>query len=567
MNDAASFDAIMQCNLLEVFCEALGAAIFVTDKLDQVTFASIRLLHFYPLRQTAMEPGSRARDLYGALYDAGCRFGHKGAKSSRGRDEWIAERIATAWKERVDTIEEAGPDSWVRIVSRRFSSGLGFVVLQDVSEQKKKEQLLRTEQERVKLTEEILDTLPLPVAVKDRNLHFAAVNREFCEILQLPAEQILGKSVWDVTGSDLAKRMEEADWQLLSSGEEQDGEITFNRDTPEAATFRQRAQRIGRPGNHYISMSLVKAGSADAGANTPIVRRESAKAVTATPGPATVEPIARASETILPPAASRNVLYLIGSHYAGHALTLGLGAHDVDLCLIRDEREFAAFIPAAAEAGVTIDFVLIDGDFPPAAFNIAARAGLDFRMLPPGSEDSTAFSEILRTLDERERAKVSLPSRRLQQPAVKVSPQAMVEVAPLPADTRLDVLAVEDNAVNRLALEQMLESLSFSFAIVSSGAEAISVSATRRPRVVLADLTLPDTGVDELAAALRRTDPALAIIGVMSFDNEMNRHRCAAARLDNCLAKPLSPEALDQILRAHLIADPRAVAAAARPAA
>ena len=60
MNDAASFDAIMQCNLLEVFCEALGAAIFVTDRLDQITFASIRLLHFYPIRQNAIEPGGRA---------------------------------------------------------------------------------------------------------------------------------------------------------------------------------------------------------------------------------------------------------------------------------------------------------------------------------------------------------------------------------------------------------------------------------------------------------------------------------------------------------------------------
>src|SRR5215204_3003941 len=107
MNDAASFDAIMQCNLLEVFCEALGAAIFVTDKLDQVTFASIRLLHFYPIRQTAIEPGSRARDLYGSLFDAGCRFGQSGKQGGRTRDEWIAERTAIAWKERVDTIEQA----------------------------------------------------------------------------------------------------------------------------------------------------------------------------------------------------------------------------------------------------------------------------------------------------------------------------------------------------------------------------------------------------------------------------------------------------------------------------
>ena len=57
MNDAASFDAILQCNLLEVFCEALGAAIFVTDKLDEISFASIRLLHLFPIRESAIAPG------------------------------------------------------------------------------------------------------------------------------------------------------------------------------------------------------------------------------------------------------------------------------------------------------------------------------------------------------------------------------------------------------------------------------------------------------------------------------------------------------------------------------
>ena len=136
MNDAASFDAILQCNLLEVFCEALGAAIFVTDKLDEISFASIRLLHLFPIRESAIAPGGRARDLYGALHDAGLRFGTGDRSAAVGREEWIAERVACAWRERVDKIEQAGPDRWFRIVSRRFSSGLGIVVVQDVSEQK-----------------------------------------------------------------------------------------------------------------------------------------------------------------------------------------------------------------------------------------------------------------------------------------------------------------------------------------------------------------------------------------------------------------------------------------------
>ncbi|UVC09687.1 response regulator [Rhizobium sp. TH2] len=563
MNDAASFDAIMQCNLLEVFCEALGAAIFVTDKLDQVTFASIRLLHFYPIRQTAIEPGSRARDLYGSLFDAGCRFGQSGKQGGRTRDEWIAERTAIAWKERVDTIEQAGPDRWVRIVSRRFSSGLGFVVMQDVSEQKKKENLLRAEQERVKLTEEILDTLPVPVAVKDRNLHFVAVNQKFAELAQLPADSILGRNSWDIVDAELAGRMEQADWQLLSSGHAQTDQVTVKRSDGSAVTIERHARRVGRPGNHFISMSLAQSVGHSAAEKAPEGRpvpRAVPAASAATPA---APPIL---EETRHPAGSRKVLYLIGTHYTGHGLTLGLAAHDVELCLIRDEQEFASFVPAANAAGLAIDFVLIDGDFSPSAFNIVANAGFDFRMIAPGSEDSTALAEILRSLEAREqknprRAPTGAASTATHPPVVS-APRGKVE-----PDDRLDVLAVEDNPVNRMALEQILESLEFRFTTVASGREAIAAAAIARPRLVLADLTLPDMDIDELAGALRRSNAGLPVIGLMPADNEGNREKCAAAGLVDCIAKPLSPDALDIIIREHRIPDPAIAAARSRPAA
>jgi len=561
MNDAASFDAIMQCNLLEVFCEALGAAIFVTDKLDEVTFASIRLLHFYPIRQTAIEPGSRARDLYGSLFDAGCRFGQSGKQGGRTRDEWIAERTAIAWKERVDTIEQAGPDRWVRIVSRRFSSGLGFVVMQDVSEQKKKENLLRIEQERVKLTEEILDTLPIAVAVKDRNLHFVAVNQQFAELAQFPAESILGRNSWDIVDAELAGRMEQADWQLLSNGEAQTDQVTINRSDGSSVNVERHARRVGRPGNHFISVSLAQSVGLSAPAEAPEARPAPSPVPAAAAPPAPL-----AHEETKRPAGSRKVLYLIGGHYVGHGLTLGLAAHDVELCLIRDEQEFAAFVPAAAAAGVAIDFVLIDGDFAPSAFNIVANAGLDFRMIAAGSEDATALSEILRSLLAREQSnpgrayKDAVPSRTPTQAAS--APRIVAEV-----DDRLDVLAVEDNPVNRMALEQILESLEVRFAIVASGRDAIAAAATGRPRLVLADLTLPDMDIDELARSLSRSNAGLPIIGLMPVDDEMNRRKCAAAGLVDCIAKPLSPDALDLIIRQHRLADPAIAAVRVRPAA
>ncbi|MDB5555987.1 MAG: two component sensor kinase [Rhizobium sp.] len=562
MNDAASFDAIMQCNLLEVFCEALGAAIFVTDKLDQVTFASIRLLHFYPIRQTAIEPGSRARDLYGSMFDAGCRFGQSGKQGGRTRDEWIAERTAVAWKERVDTIEQAGPDRWVRIVSRRFSSGLGFVVMQDVSEQKKKENLLRAEQERVKLTEEILDTLPVAVAVKDRNLHFVAVNQQFAELAQLPAESILGRCSWDIVDAELAGRMEQADWQLLANGEAQTDEVTVKRSDGSAVIFERHARRVGRPGNHFITMSLKQTTGQAIATKAPeaIPAPRPAAAAAATP------PAPQPREEARHPSGSRKVLYLIGGHYTGHGLTLGLAAHDVELCLIRDEQEFTSFVPAAAAAGVAIDFVLIDGDFAPSAFNIVANAGLDFRMIPAGSEDATALSEILRSLGAREQKNPQRAPRNATSPLAQ-SPAASTPCAKAEPDNRLDVLAVEDNPVNRMALEQILESLELRFTTVASGRDAIAAALTGRPRLVLADLTLPDMDIEELARSLSRSNAGLPIIGLMPADDETNRRKCEAAALVDCIAKPLSPDALDVIIRQHRLVDPVIAAVRARPAA
>ncbi|MBB1248891.1 hypothetical protein [Rhizobium sp. G21] len=138
MDDAASFDALLQCNLLEIFCEGLGAALFVTDRLDNIAFASVRLLHYFPMPESVIRPGSRVRDFYAALYDAGCRFGAQHSVKDVHKEDWVSDRVATGWKERVDKIEHGPGDRWFHVVSRRFSSGLGLTALQDVTDHKKK---------------------------------------------------------------------------------------------------------------------------------------------------------------------------------------------------------------------------------------------------------------------------------------------------------------------------------------------------------------------------------------------------------------------------------------------
>jgi PAS domain S-box-containing protein len=525
MNEAASFDAILQCNLLEVFCEALGAAIFVTDKLDEVSFASIRLLHLFPIRESAIAPGVRARDLYGALYDAGCRFSNIAQPTQIGREDWIGERIASAWKERVDTVEQAGPDRWIRIVSRRFSSGLGFVVLQDVTEQKKKENLLRSEQERVKLTEDILDTLPVAVAVKDRHLDYVAVNQEFCQLIGVSREALLGHGSWDAVSPELAGRIEQMDWHLLSSGEPGLSQIVHERPDGETVTVERRTRRLGRPGAHFIAISLMPVSGQDAFKGERIICDDM-------PAPAHRPVPAPASKRAAP---LRRVVHLSQTAEPSQALTLALRAHGTELCNLRDARELSAFLPACRSAGLAIDLVVIDFGFDPAAFDLVARAGLDFRMLPFAAEQSTALAIILNALRES-RAR---PSQETENAAPDTVPTTGASTASL-----LDILAVEDNLINRLALEQMLSGLPWTFRIVATGAEGLRECSQMRPRLVLCDSTLPDMTLVEFAANYRHGAETGRLVALVSSDSEESHRPARAAGIDQSLAKPISADAL-----------------------
>jgi PAS domain S-box-containing protein len=539
MKDAASFDAILQCNLLEVFCEALGAAIFVTDKLDEISFASVRLLHLFPIRESAITRGGRARDLYGALYDSGLRLGGE-RQAAGGREEWIAERIACGWKERVDWIEQAGTDRWMRVVSRRFSSGLGFVVIQDVSEQKKKENLLRSEQERVRLTEEILDTLPVAVAVKDRNLNYVAVNQEFCRLIGATREALLGHGSWDALSPELAGHIEQLDWHLLSSGEPGLANIVHR--WPDGTTFEleRQARRLGRAGSHFIAISLTEEPKSAAHTG-PALEDFGAK-----------RHISAGASLEAMPATTRNVLYLTEAAKPSQALKLALRAHGVDLCYVHDAIEFSAFLPAAKSAGVAVDLVLIDFGFDPAGFNIAARAGSNFRMLAYGAEESAALALILGALADAETPVAGHAAGDHSAGATDLV--GAEDSAPKMA---LDVLAVEDSPINRMVLEQILSGLSLNFRIVGTAAEGLRECAALAPRLVLCDTTLPDVESSDLVLDFRHIDTSRSLVALVTSDSEENRRSARVAGFDYSLAKPLSAEALGALLSDLLAERPR----------
>lgn len=523
MDDAASFDAVLQCNLLEIFCEGLGAALFVTDRLDNIAFASVRLLHYFPMPESVIRPGSRVRDFYGALYDAGCRFGAQHSAKDVHKEDWVSDRVATGWKERVDKIEHGPGDRWFHIVSRRFSSGLGLTVLQDVTDHKKKERVWSADKERVRLTEEILDALPIGVAVKDRNLNYAAVNKRFCELFGLKAEQLIGRSVWEVFEPKTAGVLEESNWRLLSNGQDQQAIIEIRGGDDKSTRIMHRSRRSGRPGAHYIVMTFETAPEPEL--DPAIVADATAILDNLKDGDGNSAPQSGRLRVVL--ATTRSVEE---NRVVANAEEMG-----VELCIIRTPTELDSFLPALAQAGIQLDLILLDESavhFAP----IAASGKTPVRVL---SSVNALMSDLALFLAARE--------RRQDDGGDSAAPSAS-------HDQPIDILALEDREVNRLALAQILDSLGLAYALAETGQEALGILAQRQIGLVLADTTLPDMSVSEFmtkARALQGQTPFLAMAPPSGRENMEDLQQDGFLDL---AMKPISPESIGQLLERHYTA-------------
>ena len=178
MNDLESADPNIQTAILEVMSEGLSAGVLLYDKNDAIVFASQQFAGMVPVAKGLLATGTRMRDLLAAMYDAGIRLAADthGYRRALSREDWIAEQISGLWKERTETLERPAPDRWWSIGKRRLPSGYGVCVIKDISEQKKREEQWRLDTERVQITEEVLDSLPFPISVKDRNGTFVAAH-------------------------------------------------------------------------------------------------------------------------------------------------------------------------------------------------------------------------------------------------------------------------------------------------------------------------------------------------------------------------------------------------------
>jgi signal transduction histidine kinase/CheY-like chemotaxis protein len=125
------------------------------------------------------------------------------------------------------------------------------------------------------------------------------------------------------------------------------------------------------------------------------------------------------------------------------------------------------------------------------------------------------------------------------------------------ATDALRILVAEDNAVNQRVIMRLLEKRGHAVAVATTGREAVA-AWTRAAEsaapfgLVLMDVQMPDMDGFEATAAIRAREVAqgghVSIIALTAHAMQGDRERCLAAGMDGYLTKPVSAQALIELL-------------------
>ena len=553
MTADAPFGGNLQAMFFDAFCDGLSSAFLAYDKNDQLLFASRQILNFFPIQPDFLQPATRLRDFLGAVFDTGVRYQRHQSKTAANRDEWVSQRIASHWRERFETTEHFTDDRWVRIIKRRLPSGIGFCIMSDVSEVKKREEQWRVDMERAQLTEDILDNLPFPVFVKDQNLVYVAVNRAFCDKYQTAADEVRGRKSIDIFSTDLAHRFHESDLHVMETGEMS---ITRQRQIARDGIERDivtRKQRIGKPGRYFLictMQDLPKDGSDfDEFALASNIKENSDRSYRRAYVPlAALQTISRrpaAMETFVPENFSgRKVLVVTADFAAETAALKTLRKYGFEACVVHNENEEVAFLDVASAHGVKIDLVIVDNQLGKRGIELAERQNLGALSLD-GSQLATELPFLIaRHFNRNIRGELG---DIMEQGLVSEWRRATGE------ERRAQVLVAEDNDINQIVFSQILEGLGYSYAIAASGDEAVRLWQEHRPELILMDISLPGLNGFEAARLIRGAEMGSGshtpIIGVLTQAFERDRKECTEVGMDDVILKPVSPDIIETVFQ------------------
>ncbi|KQV68233.1 response regulator [Rhizobium sp. Root1220] len=542
----------LQTALFDAVCESLSAAFIVYDKTDHMVFASRQVLDFFPISSALLKPGTRLRDFLGTVYDTGIRTQSADRQAALSREDWLSQKIASHWRERYEAVERHGADRWISFRKRRLASGFGICVISDISEDKKREEQWRSDLERVQLTEDILDNLPFPLFVKDRNLNYVAVNVAFCEKFQTSVDEVLGRKSGDLFSPEVAQRFEESDRHVLETGEMS---VSRQRQVARDGGERDivtRKHRIGKPGRYFLvsTMQDLPRDGADldefelASTVTTSSKHSYRRAyVPMNSGGERREPAAM--EAIVPENFSgRKILVVTADIVAEGAALRTLAKYGFEACSVHGECEEEQFLEIATSGGVSLDLLIIDNQLGMRCLELAEQYGIPALVMDGFQLANELTFQIARHFNRNNRGTIA------------DGIDTDWEITTVEQVTSLDVLVAEDNDINQIVFSQILEGLGYRYLIAATGDEAVRLWTEHKPKIVLMDISLPGFNGFEAARLIRQMEQDASsrtpIIGVLTQAFERDRAECAKAGMDDVIMKPVSPDILETVFQKHL---------------
>lgn len=529
-------DATMQTTMLDAVSEVLSVAFFVYDRNDELIYASRLIRSYFPVPPQFLTPGTRLRDYLGALYDTGWRGVAPGGSSdtTQSREEWIAEHISAHWRERSDVQQCDGQRRWTRLTKRRLPSGHGICVITDITDQKKREEQWRADMERVQLTEEILDNLPQPVFVQDRNLGMVAVNKAFCSFMDIQPESVLGGALAGAFPDQIAGQLMGVTRHVLETGTSSAMAVELPTAPSGSRRVVLRSQRVGKPGRYFVVTSFadaVGAASEDAAvataAYTPLLRKKDSAL-------AEVRAVHLGRKTLL---VTTDTEFEAKSLKTLHKLGF-------DACCVRNAVEQEAFLSVARSVGVVIDLIVVDTEMDVRCLEVADDYEIGTITLDGFQLDTELAFLVMEKLAGLE------PSATADDWEISTGEaESGVRHPHAPAPL---VLVAEDNDINQIVFSQILEGLGYDYRIAADGEAVVRFCRELRPDIVLMDVTLPLLNGFEACRRIREeergTGRTTPVIGVLVQAFERDRDECFAAGMNDVILKPLSPDAVEAVL-------------------
>ena len=116
------------------------------------------------------------------------------------------------------------------------------------------------------------------------------------------------------------------------------------------------------------------------------------------------------------------------------------------------------------------------------------------------------------------------------------------------------VLVVEDHEDNRQILRDLLGSAGFEIIEAENGEEAVTLSETGRPDVILMDIHLPVLDGYEATRGIKanRHSRSIAVIVMTSYALSGDEEKARLAGCDDYVSKPFSPRDLLAKIRRYV---------------